>query len=151
MDKQLKHDVAVYIQSSQNEQERLVNENSALLNKNASLNKQLQVQKEASLNKVSGVSLKPETVAALADNVIRAGFIKEAGREAFIGASIDNPLQIVHFLNKLASITIETKGLPVLGNGVEKEAHLVAKTGQRESDTAYEASMAKLTQLSNRS
>jgi hypothetical protein len=151
MDTQLKHDVAKYIQASQNEQERLVNENSTLLQKNAALANQLQVQKEASRNKASGSFLTPETVAALADNAVRAGFIKEANRAPFIGAALGNPLEIVNFLNKLASITIETKGLPVLGNVVEKEAGKVAKTDLRESDAAYEASMAKLNQLSNRS
>jgi hypothetical protein len=150
MDRQLKHDVAQYIQASQNEQERLVRENSSLLEKNASLTSQLQVQKEASQTQAPKF-LEPESVAVLADNVIRAGFIKEAGRDAFISASINDPLQIVNFLNKLASITIETKGLPVLGEVVEKEAYSVAKTGQRSSDAAFEASMAKLNQLSNRS
>ena len=150
MDRQLKHDIAQYIQASQDEQDRLVRENASLLEKNASLTNQLQVQKEASQTQEPKF-LDPESVAALADNVIRAGFIKESGRDAFISASINDPLQIVTFLNKLASITIETKGLPVLGEVVDKEANMVAKTGQRSSDAAYEASMAKLTQLSNRS
>ena len=150
MDRQLKHDIAQYIQASQDEQDRLVRENASLLEKNASLANQLQVQKEASQTQEPKF-LDPESVAALADNVIRAGFIKESGRDAFISASINDPLQIVTFLNKLASITIETKGLPVLGEVVDKEANMVAKTGQRSSDAAYEASMAKLTQLSNRS
>jgi len=148
---QFQHEVAQYVQASQDLLEKRAAENKDLLSEVSSLraeNNAFRVQKEASQpSPVMGMA--PETVADLADNVIRAGWIGKEARESFIGAALNNPNGLATFLTGLADVTIQRNGLPILGQVVEKEASVTAEKGQRASDIAYETSMRKLSQKSN--
>jgi hypothetical protein len=144
MDNQFRHEMATYIQSSQDLTDSLAKENKALLQKNATLSKALRVQKEASQQSIPSQVLAPEQIADLADSMVRARFIKEAARDSFIGAAMHNPLEIVGFLSNLADITIKTNGLPILGSSVQKEASVTANKGQSASDASWENSIRRL-------
>ena len=147
--KQFQNEVAQYVLASQDLVEKQAAENKTLLSKVASLsaeNSAFRVQKEASQQSAPAMGMAPETVAALADTVIRAGFLKEASREQFVGAALNNPNGLASFITGLANVTIQHTGLPILGQGVEKEASVTAEKGRRASDIAFEASMSKLSQ-----
>jgi len=149
---QFQHEVAQYVQASQDLMEKQAAENNDLRNTVAALsaeNNAFRVQKEASQQSAPVTGLAPEKVAALADDVIRAGFLKEASRDQFIGAALNNPNGLASFITGLADVTIQRNGLPILGNVVEKEASVTAEKGRRASDIAYENSMSKLSQKSN--
>lgn len=139
--KQFHHSIAKYIQASNTELNRLRESETALLNKVASLQKSVQLHKEASQQ--STLHCSPEDVANLAENVIRAGFLKEASRQDFIDNCLEQPTKLIPFLDKLATLTINNKNLPVLGNAVEKEAGIAAKSGNS-SDNHWESFTRKL-------
>ena len=152
MDKKTQHDVAQYIQASQDLMDKQAAENKTLLSKVDALtveNNAFRVQKEASQQSAPAMGMTPETVADLADDVIRAGFIDKTAREGFINGALNNPNGLATFLTGLAGVTIQRNGLPILGQVVNKEASVTAEKGQSASDIAWDKSISKLSQKSN--
>lgn len=145
--KQFNRNVATYIQASTNELDRLRASERSLLDKVASLESaNVRIQKEASQQTTA--ICQPEEAANLADNIVRAGLMKEAEREAFIYNCLNNPNTLVGFMDKLAAITINSKGLPVLGSGVERGT-TAALQGNSKSDDAWDSFMSTLNRKIN--
>lgn len=129
MHPELAQKVASYIKETDALITELKSERDALLTKTASLEKN-----------ASGAQLPVDKVANLVDQVVRAGFLKQADREAAIKAISEQPVNsLLSFVEKLASKRISAgAAMPVLGRAVGQETESGAAAGGRESDRVFE-------------
>ena len=135
MDNQTAHDMAEYIQLTD---EIIATEKQAsqvLRKENEAL--QARSQKQASS------PFEAAQVSTTVGNIIEAGFLKEAERDLAITEIQRDPAALLRFLDKLASTTIKTRSVASLGQGVEKQATASGST-ERESDKVFDRTFAAL-------
>ncbi len=113
-------------------------ENAQLRDKVASLEAGQGQQKTAS---VDNVVMTVEATGKLVDNLIQAGFLKEASRSAATSAITADPLAAVKFLDDMSVKSIQKKSLPSLGAGeIQKTASTeFVNTDERKSDDVFDA------------
>jgi hypothetical protein len=140
MQKELIQQIALFMKEASDSVSRLEAENTQLKEKVASQEAELGQHKEAGESSVTTAVLSVDDAGNLASNLIQAGFLKEASRNAATVALSSDPKAAASFLEKLAASSIENKGVPSLGEMVkEKEASAQTPTGEeRESDKAFD-------------
>ena len=99
----------------------------------ADLKTQLESQKTAT---EGSVSVDADAVTAAVNNMVDAGFIKQAEQEQAVSAITADPTSLVGFVSKLASNTIEHNRVSVPSLGKASDTQKLA-SGDLESDTAW--------------
>lgn len=144
MNKALIAQIALFCKEASDTVSRLESEKVAALAENAQLKDKVASfeaghgqQKTAS---VDSVVMTVEATGSLVDNLIQAGFVKEASRSAATAAISADPMAAVKFLDDMAVKSIKEKSLPSLGAGeIQKQANEdFVNTKERKSDDVFD-------------
>ena len=105
----------------------------------------LRTERDALMTKVATLqktaSTPNERVTDVVDNIVAAGFLKKADRDAAINAIATDPVEsLLGFIDKLAKQRLEKGGMAKLGRGVGDQPSTIGtpQQQQRESDRVFE-------------
>jgi len=104
----------------------------------------LRTERDALTNKVAALqktaSTPNEKISDVVDNIVAAGFLKKADRDAAITAIATDPVEsLLGFIDKLAKQRLEKGGMAKLGHGIgDQQKSPVGEPQQRESDRKWE-------------
>ena len=133
--------IAEYIQKSAEMIDSLQNQVTTLETEKENLEKLAGQDKEASVKEVP-IGLDAGKVTETVGTLVKAGFVKEAEQELAIESFTKDPSTVLKFLGKMAAREVEAAEIKPLGRA--SGTPLAPKSGDRESDQAYESHFTKL-------